>query len=87
MFCEVYQLSDKFFRSGSERQFNATLRAEKISDDGKATSLHSREKQCGSAALDHAAMNLGNFEIWIDFSFDGNEIVFATQEVEEGAKV
>jgi hypothetical protein len=32
-------------------------------------------------------MNLSQFEVGIYFSFDGNKIVFAPQQVEEGAKV
>ena len=32
-------------------------------------------------------MNLGDFEVGIDFTIDGNQVVFATEEVEEGTEV
>jgi hypothetical protein len=32
-------------------------------------------------------MNFREFEIGIDFGFNGDEIFFAAQEIEEGAKI
>ena len=53
----------------------------------EATSLHLLEQKRRAAALDYAPMDLGDFEVRIDFGVDCDEIVFATQEIEERAKV
>src|SRR5581483_6220544 len=61
--------------------------SEKIGDDWESTSLHSIEQQRRPDTFNHQTMNLGDFEIWIDFNIDRNQIIFAAQEVEEGTKI
>src|SRR6266487_1833921 len=84
-FSDADQLFDELFRLCAEGEFNSFFGTEEIGDGRKVASLHSREKQCGTAALDYATMNLGDFEIRIDFRFDGNQMIFATEKIEEGA--
>src|SRR5712692_3424327 len=78
---------DKLFRLGTKGEFDASLCAKEIGDDRKLAFLHSREQQRRPTALDHAPMNFGNFEVRIDFSFNGNEILFTAQEFEEGTEI
>jgi hypothetical protein len=55
------------------------LCAEQICDDGKSASLHGGEQKRWPAAFDDTSMNFCEFEIRIDVSFDGNQIVFAAE--------
>src|ERR1051325_5860386 len=83
----THQFLDKLLRFRSKGKLDSFGRAEKVGYNGKLASLHALEKQRRSVLLDDAAMNLGHFQAGIDFSFDGNKIVFAAQEIEEGTKI
>src|SRR2546425_13072046 len=83
---DKHHFFDKGFRLRTKRKFNSLPSAKKISDDGKATSLHSCEQQRRATASDYAAVDLSNFEAGIDFGFDGGAVGFAAQEIEEGPK-
>src|SRR5581483_5774951 len=48
-------------------KFDSLRSSEKIGDDWESTSLHSIEQQRRPATFNHPTMNLGDFEIWIDF--------------------
>src|SRR2546425_11826912 len=84
---DKHHFFDKGFRLRPKREFNSLPSAKKISHDWKAASLHSLEQKRRAASLDYSAMNLSNFEVGIDFGFDGGEIDFAAQEIEERAKI
>jgi len=84
---DACQLSDELFGLRAKGELDSFLCAEEVCGDGEAAFLHLREKQRWPAAFDHAAVNLGDFQIGIDFTIDGNKIVFATEKVEEGTKV
>src|SRR2546430_3902650 len=84
---DTHQFFNERFRLWTKREVNSFPSPKQISDDRKATSLHSLKQQSRAAALDYAAMDLSDFEVRIDFSFDSDEIVFAAQEIEERAKV
>ena len=86
-FRDLYQLLNELFGLLAESEINSLRRPEQIGDYRKGTSLHSLEKQSRTACFDYASMNLGKFEVGIYFNFDGKKIVFAPQEVEEGAEV
>src|SRR6266446_7645400 len=84
---DAHQFFNELLRLRTKSKFNSLLCAEQIRDDGKAASLHSLKNQRRAAPFDYAAMDLSNFEIGIDLSFDEGEIVFAAQETEEGPKI
>src|SRR5438552_1972708 len=86
-FGDTHQFFNELLRLWAKGEFNSLRRTEQIRDDGKATSLHSLEEQRRARAFDYPAMNFRQFQVGIDFSVDGNEIFFASQEVEEGAKI
>src|SRR2546430_2621698 len=84
---DAHQFLNERFRLRPKGEFDPFLCSKQIRDDWKATSLHLLEQQRRAAALDYAPMDLGDFEVRIDFGVDCDEIVFATQEIEERAKV
>jgi hypothetical protein len=66
-FGDAYQLFNELFRLWSKGQLDPFRRPKQISDNRVKTSLHPAEKDCRSAPLDHAAMNFGEFQVWIYF--------------------
>jgi len=80
-------LLDELFRLAAKGEIDSLRGSEQISNYWKAASLHSLEQQGRPALFDYASMNFSQLKVWIDFNFNGVEIVFAAQEVEEGAKV
>src|ERR1041385_3640134 len=78
---------DELFRLRSECEIDSFGSPEEVGNDWEWTSLHSFEKERRAAFVDHAPMDLGQLEVGIDFSFNCGEIIFAPQEIEEGAKV
>jgi hypothetical protein len=80
---------DKFphtLQAVAEYEASAVDRPEKIRDHRKATTLYSREQQCGSTGGINAALNFGNFETGIDFGFDANEFAISLKIVDTFAK-
>ena len=67
--------------------FDPARCAEEIGYHRVFASLHFREEQGRSRLSDYTAMNLRDFEVRINFSVDGNEIVFAAKQVKEGAQI
>jgi len=80
-------LFDELLRLRSKREIDSPGSSEEVGNDREWTSLHSLEQQRRAAFVDHAPVNFGQLEVWIDFNFNCREIIFAAQEVEEGAEV
>jgi hypothetical protein len=62
-------------------------RAEKIRHNRVAATLNALEEQGGAALRDHPSMNFGQFQKGINFRFDSDKIVFASEEIKECAEV
>jgi hypothetical protein len=80
-FSDMHDLSHKSLRLRAEGKLNTPRCAEEISDYGVAAALDAIEKQRGASALDHSAMDFGEFEVGVNFRFDSYEIVFAFEQV------
>ena len=71
----------------AERELGAARGAEQVGDERKVRALDVGEQQRRPAGGDHAAMNLGGFEIRIDRRGDLDEIAVAAQLIEERSQV
>jgi hypothetical protein len=84
---ECFGKPDKVAHQGlwlwAKRQLNAASSAKQIRNDGILASLYPLEKQRRSLSLDNTAVNLCGFEVWINFSFDCDEVFFAGEYVEK----
>jgi hypothetical protein len=75
----VDHLAHEGFGLWTKSEIDASLRAEQIRHDGITAALHALEQQRRSALSDHASMDLGELEIWIDLGFDSGDFVFSVK--------
>ena len=78
---------DERERTRAERELGAARGAEQVGDERKVRALHVREQQRRPAGGDHAAMDLGGFEIRIDRRADLDELAIAAELIEERSQI
>src|SRR5436190_8238223 len=69
----VHHLAHKRFRLWPKREIDPALRSKKVGHDGITTALHPREQQSRSTLADHASMDLGQLEVWVNLGFNGDD--------------
>jgi hypothetical protein len=78
---QVDEFSDSF-QAVAEHEASAVDGAEEVRDHGEAAALHAREEQRRAAAGVDTALDLGDFEMGVDFSVDANELLAALEIVD-----
>ncbi len=81
------QPANESHRVLAEGQGGAFLGAEQVRHERIPAALHVREEQRRATGGDHAAMDLGGFEMRVDRRGDGDQVGIGTQPIHEGSKV
>ena len=84
---QVDDALDERERPRAERELGAPRGAEQVGDERKVRALHVGEQQRRPAGGDHAAMDLGGFEVRIDRRADLDEIPIAAELIEERSQI
>ena len=84
---DLYELLDELLGALPKGQVDPSGGAEEIGDAGKISPFDVGKKQSRAAGSDHAAVDLGDFQIGTDGSSDGDELPFAAKEIEELTQV
>src|SRR6185437_2771841 len=79
-------LAHKSLRLWAKREIDPSFSAEQVRNDGKPAALHALEEQRRTTFGNHAAMDLGQLEVWIDLGFDGDDFVFSGKPIEKCAQ-
>jgi hypothetical protein len=84
---ELNDPPDQLHGPVTECDFRPARRSEQVGDEPEIRPNHVCKEECRSAGGDDAPMDLGDFESWAYRGLDGDEIVRATELIDEGSKV
>src|SRR5689334_3998883 len=82
-FSDVHCIAHERFWLWAKRDIDATLGSKHVRHHRMAAAFHAVEQQRRTAFIDDAAMNLGQLEVRIDLGFDGDDLVFPGESIEE----
>jgi hypothetical protein len=71
----------------AKRQFQSFIGAKEIGGDGKLGTFNPGEQQGRTTCRDNAPVNLGDFQIGIDFLIDNEQLIFFFEYVQVTAQV
>src|SRR5689334_7822568 len=85
-FSNVHRIAYERFWLWAKRDIDAALGSKHIRHHRMACPFHAFEQQRRTAFVNHAAMDFGELEVRIDLGFDGDDLVFPGESIEECAQ-